>query len=414
LAPLSLLVAGLASAQLPQFDLDSLVVDSSAAGSLVVGTGEILPTGAVRFSLAGDYQNNPYRYIDPTGTVTSIISDRYTVHVVGGFAPVEWLEVGLDLPIVASQNPGEGIEVVLPGLAEPVRRALGSPTLSARGGLFYQSKGSPLDVAFQLGAKIPIGNGLAFVSDGKVGLSPKLMIGRNLDWARAGIELGVHWRPTAEAASETGDPAIDDIGTRLLIAGALSGGPKDGLRGELSGRTYITTTGKVGAVELLLGARYPIAPNMEVYALAGPGLGQAPGTPQWRVMIGAAFGNGAGITGTPMPGEAAPGGVAAPSTTGPSTTTPTTTPPEQQPAPSNPYPPFTPPPQSYPPQTYPPPESYPQPQPQYPPQPTYPPGDGSTAPAPQPAPTYSPPPPQPAPPPPPPPEPGYNTYPSGG
>src|SRR5262245_32581240 len=142
-APLSLLVAGLASAQIqvPQFDLDQLVVDSSAAGSLVVGTGEILPVGAVRFSLAGDYQNNPYRYIDAEGTVSSIISDRYTVHVVGGFAPVEWLEIGLDVPIVASQTPGEGIEVVLPGLAEPVRRAIGSPTVSARGGLFYQSKG---------------------------------------------------------------------------------------------------------------------------------------------------------------------------------------------------------------------------------------------------------------------------------
>lgn len=404
-APLSLLVAGLASAQIPipQFDLDHLVVDSSAAGSLVVGTGEILPVGAVRFSLAGDYQNNPYRYYDAVvGQVASIISDRYTVHVVAGVAPVEWLEIGLDLPIVASQTAGEGIEVVLPGLAEPVRRAMGNPTLSARGALLSQAKGSPFDVAFQLGAKLPIGSGAAFVSDGKIGLSPKLMIGRNLDWARTGIELGAHWRPTTQTVNDSGDPIIDDIGTSLLVAGALSAGPPTGLRGEISGRTYITTSGKVGSVELLLGARYPVAPNMEIYALAGPGLGQAPGTPQWRVMVGAAFGNGAGITGTPLPGEATPGGITTPGTTGPATG-PTTLPPEQ-PAPSNPYPPFTPPPTSYPPQTYPPQETYPQPVPTYP-------TDGSAAPAPQPAPTYAPPPPQP--PPPPPAEPSYNTYPTG-
>ncbi|HEY8207735.1 MAG TPA: OmpA family protein, partial [Myxococcaceae bacterium] len=158
-AVLSLLAAGPASAQLPnfpQFDLDHLSVDSSAAGSLVVGTGEILPVGAVRFSLAGDYQNNPYRYYDAGQQIGSIISDRYTVHVVGGFAPVDWLEFGMDLPIIASQT--GSVEVVLPGLAEPVRRALGSPTLTARGGLFSQAKGSVFDVAFQIGARLPLGS----------------------------------------------------------------------------------------------------------------------------------------------------------------------------------------------------------------------------------------------------------------
>jgi hypothetical protein len=133
-AVLSLAVSGSAFAQLPnfpQFDLDHLEVNSSAMRSLVVGTGEILPVGAVRFSLAGDYANNPYQYIDPTGAVSSIISDRYTVHVVGGFAPMDWLEIGLDVPVVASQNPGEGIEVALPGLGV-VQRALGSPLQVAR------------------------------------------------------------------------------------------------------------------------------------------------------------------------------------------------------------------------------------------------------------------------------------------
>jgi hypothetical protein len=453
-AVLSLLAAGPASAQLPnfpQFDLDHLSVDSSAAGSLVVGTGEILPVGAVRFSLAGDYQNNPYQYVDPTGVVSSIISDRYTVHVVGGFSPSDWLEIGLDVPIVAAQNPGDGIEIALPGLPEPLRRALGSPTISARGALMFQSKGAPFDMAFQLGAKLPMGSSAAFVSDGKIGLSPKLMFGRNLDWARAGIELGALWRPNSATVSSSGDPLVDNIGSSLLVAGVLSGGPKDGLRGEISGRTYVTLGGQVGAVELLLGARYPVAQNMELYALAGPGLGQAPGTPKWRVMVGMAFGNGQGLTGTPLPGGGALAPMPGDATTapqGPPSTTPPASEP-QQPAPSNPFPPFTPPPgmfppstqgappdqayppqpQSYPPQqayppqpqTYPPQQAYP-PQPQsyppqqaYPPQPpaqTYPP-DTTSAPQPPPPSTYTAPPPsRPAAPPPPPPEPDYNTYPT--
>jgi len=436
-AVLSLVVSGSASAQLPnfpQFDLDHLEVDSSAMGSLVVGTGEILPVGAVRFSLAGDYQNKPYQYIDPTGAVSSIISDRYTVHVVGGFAPMDWLEIGLDVPIVAAQNPGEGIEVALPGLGV-VQRALGSPTISARGALLFQSKGAPFDMAFQLGAKIPIGSTSAFVSDGKIGLSPKLMIGRNLDWARAGIELGALWRPNTTTVSSSGDPTLDTIGSSLLVAGVLSAGPQNGLRGEISGRTYVSLAGQVGSVELLLGARYPIAPNMELYALAGPGLGEAPGTPKWRVMVGAAFGNGQGITGTPLPGEGAlqpmPGTAGAPQQ--PGTATPQPAPGDaQQPQPSNPFPPFTPPPGMYPPpqqpqpqpqptyppaQTYPPPQqsqpTYPQPAPAYPPPP--PPDSTYAPPQQQPAPAYTPPPAQPAPPPAQPaPSSGYNTYPTGG
>ncbi|HYV48137.1 MAG TPA: hypothetical protein VFA20_24925 [Myxococcaceae bacterium] len=429
-AVLSLVVSGSASAQLPnfpKFDLDHLEVNSSAMGSLVVGTGEILPVGAVRFSLTGDYQNNPYQYIDPSGAVSSIISDRYTVHVVGGFAPMDWLEIGLDVPIVASQNPGEGIEIALPGVGV-VQRALGSPTLSARGALMFQSKGAPFDMAFQLGAKIPIGSSSAFASDEKIGLSPKLMFGRNLDWARAGIELGALWRPDTATVSSSGDPAVDTIGSSLLVAGVLSAGPQNGLRGEISGRTQVGLSGKVGAVELLLGARYPIAQNMELYVLAGPGLGQAAGTPKWRVMVGAAFGNGQGITGTPLPGEGAlqpmPGTAGTQPGTGPTTTPPQPAPGDaQQPQPSNPFPPFTPPPGMYPPQ----PQPQPQPQPTYPPDQAYPPQPQPTYPQPAPAyppppppdSTYAPPPQPPAPPPaqpapPPPPSSGYNTYPTGG
>lgn len=417
-AVLSLVVSGSALAQipgLPQFALDRLEVDSSAMGSLVVGTGEILPVGAVRFSLAGDYANK-YQYTDSTGAVVPFISDRYTVHLVGGFAPMDWLEIGLDVPVVAAQRPGQGIDVDFPGLGV-VSRALGSPTLSARGGLMFQSKGAPFDMAFQLGAKIPI-DSEAFASDPKIALSPKLMFGRNLDWARAGVELGALWRPTTTTVSSSGDPVLDTVGSSLLVAGVLSAGQQNGLRGEISGRTYVTLGGKVGAVELLLGARYPVAPNMELYALAGPGLGQAAGTPQWRVMVGAAFGNGQGITGTPLPGEGAlqpmPGAAGAPQQPG-TAPQPAPAPAETQPQPSNPFPPFTPPPGMYPPQQ--PAPTYPQPTPAYPPPPppdsTY-----STPPQPPPpAPTYAPPPPsQPAPPPPPAepaPSSGYNTYPTG-
>jgi hypothetical protein len=210
------------------------------------------------------------------------------------------------------------------------------------------------------------------------------MIGHSFDWARLGVELGLKWRPTTiTGVNNTGDPTVDEIGNSLLVAGVLTAGDKKGLRGELSGRTYVTFAGQVGSIEILGGVRYPIAANMELYALAGPGIGQAPGTPQLRVMVGAAFGNGAGILGTPTPGEAAAPGTIAPTMPPTEIPAPAQLPTEipqipqipQVPAPS--YPP------SYPPS---------QPQPTYPPdtyqQPTYPPVQPS---APPPAPEQPPP-----------------------
>lgn len=397
-ACLALLTAGgLALAQI-NFDVSRLDVNSSS-GSLVVGTGEILPVGAVRFSLAGDYENNPYRYYDASGLIGSVISDRYTVHVVGGFAPVDWLELGMDIPIIASQS---GVEIQIAGLPAPIRRGLGSPTGSVRAALASQAKGAFADVAFQMGVKVPLGTDGSFARDATIGLSPKLMIGHALEWARAGLELGLKWRPTTiTGVNNTGDPAVDDIGNSLLVAAVITTGPKNGLRGEVSGRSYVTFNGSVGSVELLGGLRYPIASNMELYALAGPGLGQAPGTPAFRVMVGAAFGNGAGILGTPT------GDAAAPATTAPAESPAPALPPEIIPQlPQIPEIPQIP---QVPVPTYPP--SYPPAQPQ----PTYsPPPDTAPQPSyPPPAPSY--PPPAPAQPPPDEePPPSYQTFPTGG
>jgi outer membrane protein OmpA-like peptidoglycan-associated protein len=63
------------------------------------------------------------------------------------------------------------------------------------------------------------------------------------------------------------------------------------LRWELDVRGAIPLVARAGSVELLAGPRYMVNPSMELFALAGVGVGSAPGTPLFRVMVGTAFGD---------------------------------------------------------------------------------------------------------------------------
>ena len=60
----------------------------------------------------------------------------------------------------------------------------------------------------------------------------------------------------------------------------------EGLRGELTllGRVPFTTT--PSSMEIMLGGRYQLGP-VELYAMGGPGIGATPGTPAFRVLLGA-------------------------------------------------------------------------------------------------------------------------------
>jgi outer membrane protein OmpA-like peptidoglycan-associated protein len=62
----------------------------------------------------------------------------------------------------------------------------------------------------------------------------------------------------------------------------------------------VPLTNQPGAAEILPGMRYLLNPSFEMFALAGVGVGSAPGTPLFRMMVGGAFG---GVTPRRGPGE---------------------------------------------------------------------------------------------------------------
>ena len=275
-------------AGLPGFELERLELNPNGQGSLVVGSGLLLPAGAFRVSLAGHYENHPLSlYIDDVEQ-GPVVSDRVMVHVLAAWAPLYWLEVGAQLPVIAYQR-GENLSRFQVG--SPASAGLSTPSVQVRVGLLFQARQDPLDLALELNAGLPLGSEAALAREPIVRLTPRVTLGRNLGrWLRAGAGVGVVLRP--------GDPTrlglgtqVDELGSAIRL-GAVLATRGSGVRGELNLVGDVPLSRTSGAMEILAGLRLPLREEFELYALGGPGLGDAPGTPTFRLLLGLAAGRG--------------------------------------------------------------------------------------------------------------------------
>ncbi|MFE8605090.1 OmpA family protein [Archangium violaceum] len=285
----TLLIGPAALAQpsgLPSFELERLELNPNGRGSLLMGTGELLPKGGFRLSLAGHYENDPLVMYRNGNRLGSVVGNRVTGHLLAAWAPMQWLELGLQLPLVLWQN---GDDLSAQNVASPASTGLSTPIAHVRLGLLAQRRDAPVDLALELGVGLPVGSADTLSRDSVVRLSPKVMLGRNFGALRAGVEAGALIRPTV-VLGDVGE-VQDELGSEVRL-GAVVATTGDGLRGELNVRGSVPLTREQGSLEVLAGLRLPLGESLEAYALGGPGFGNAPGTPTFRVLLGVAVGGG--------------------------------------------------------------------------------------------------------------------------
>jgi OOP family OmpA-OmpF porin len=272
------------SAQFARFELERMDLNPGAEGSLLMGTGELLPAGDFRFSSVAHYQHNPFVF-SRAGKAIPIVGNRATLHLAAAYAPFSWLEMGVQLPIMMLQT---GTDLSEEGIARPASFGLSTPMASARVGLVSQQAGSWGDLALEMGVGAPVGSAPGFARDAGLRYAPRLMIGRRFGWFRAALDTRLMLRPALDPISER-DLARDAVGNETQVGLALATVGRR-TRWELDVRGTIPLVKQASSVELFLGPRYLVNPSMELFALAGLGGGSAPGTPLFRVLIGAAFG----------------------------------------------------------------------------------------------------------------------------
>ncbi len=272
---LALTVGCWAAAAQAQVELEQLTPAPAARGSLLVGNGQLLQGGGYRVSTAFSYAHAPLRTTNFSGGSQTLLRDRLTLHVLGAVGLNRWLELGADLPFSLTQS--SQVASFAPATA-----GMGTPFLQAKVALLDRSHFFTLAAALGLG--LPVGSAAA-LGNGGLAWAPRLEAGRAFDDFQVGIELGALARPQVALERFPGT----GVGSQLYLAATVSA-VGDGLRGEVSGRGYLSLSGAAPGLEVLAGVRYP-SNGIELFALLGPGIGGAPATPNFRLLLGLALGN---------------------------------------------------------------------------------------------------------------------------
>jgi outer membrane protein OmpA-like peptidoglycan-associated protein len=277
-----LAIASPAWSQTANYDVERLRLDPAALGSLVLGGGEVQAASTYRLSFALHYEREPLATADD-GHVRGrgllpwhdgsgdIVEDRLTGHVTGAFGIVKGLELGLELPIVAYQGGGSGLDSS--GVAAPtIGLKVGNSSPSAFGaalGLAVQPKWT---------GSLDFGGNPSWTFLPSAGLSWRF--GKQMILANASMLLRAE--KVDLAGQENGSEAQAGLGWSMT----------DGdLRYELTARAAFELSGVGESAELLGGVRYTKGPA-EFFAVAGPGFMDLAGTPTFRALLGVAFGGG--------------------------------------------------------------------------------------------------------------------------
>jgi OOP family OmpA-OmpF porin len=275
------------SARLPGFQLERMDFNPSAVGSVVMGTGEMPSAGEFRISLLAHHEHAPLTFYRSDIGHSVVIENRLTTEILASWAATDHLEFGLQLPLIVRQDSADLNHL---GLASPSSSGLSTPQVHARQGLLAERDGRPMDLSVELSTGLPLGSTEALAGDKGFRLTPKVMAGHSFSWLRVGAEAGLLLQPTV-VLSPRSSVVLDEIGDELRF-GATVSTTNAGLRGEVAVRGALPLVRSPASLELIAGARYPMASGWEVFALGGMGFGSSPGTPQFRAVAGISFGGG--------------------------------------------------------------------------------------------------------------------------
>jgi outer membrane protein OmpA-like peptidoglycan-associated protein len=286
LAVAALLVGTTASAQpegVPTFELELLKLNPSGKGSLLMGTGELLQNGDYRFSLTTHYQKDPLVLFHNGTEVGVVVRHRATAHLAAAYGVGGWLELGAQVPVVFLQR---GDDLTDRGVGQPAGGvAAGTPLFNLQFKLLSQREEDLVDLSLGMQAGPPLGSAAALARELRA--TPSLMVGRSFDNLRAAIDAGVLLRPRTILTPD--ENIQDELGHAVRLGGTISSLGR-GLRGELALNTLVPLKRQGFSVEMLSGARWPLSETVEAYGMGGLGFGSAPGTPDFRVLFGVAYG----------------------------------------------------------------------------------------------------------------------------
>lgn len=287
----ALLMPDVSSAQgatpLPTFGLERLRLEASGLGSLVVGTGRTLEPGAVRVSLQVQYEHAPLNFVrewDPGVNSVSLVTSKLSGVLTAAVGVLPWLQVDAQLPYILLQNGNSFLH-----LSPPEGHGLDTPWVTVRAAPLSMQRGAPINLAAELGAALPLGVPELLARDAWA-LRPSLQAGYVDTGFQVGGEVALLLRPRVDLSPFTYRPQ-DVIGNELRLGATVTsrGRTKSATRPELSVLINLPLQGGRASGEVLVGVRKHATKGLDLYFLAGPGLGSAVDIPAVRLLAGGSF-----------------------------------------------------------------------------------------------------------------------------
>jgi hypothetical protein len=279
------------AADLPRRDVERWGLLAGAADGLLVPTGRLGEEGSLRGFLAVELEDRPF-LVDAAGAIrggglggggTALrATGRFIVQAGFSVAVTPRFELSVRLPVGLMTGSDPNGWTALP--ASP--RGVDLPVaLRLRALLASQGEVIPLSAALSVEA-LPVALELLATGRGsgtataERGVTPRLELGRTQAGWRTGGLVGATFRRPIDYGTDRLGSEVD-----LGLMAATDRGPLT-LEGSLL--ASFGFTGLDPAVELIGSARWRFGRG-ELLALAGPGLGGAPGVPRFRALLGVAW-----------------------------------------------------------------------------------------------------------------------------
>ncbi|MEZ4365779.1 MAG: Ig-like domain-containing protein [Kofleriaceae bacterium] len=282
------------------FMLERFNLGTDRNALLSVEWAENAGAGAFDLQLWGGYQDDPFVLYaeDANGdreVQGDLLSSRLAFNLNAAYAPTRWLSIGLDVPLIATQDRPDVNMLAPGGLDEVTGAGLGNIRLVPRLTLLRQSAHG-LGLAIIPNVIVPSQTSDdAYFGDAGLGFAPELAISRSFGGLRLAANLGWKSRKRATVANLVVD---DELAARVAGGYRIVAGEKPL---DLSMALQLATPAKepldqfnTNHAELLAGLGYQIAKPVQLTVGGGVGLANGYGTPDWRAFVGVRFTHGGG------------------------------------------------------------------------------------------------------------------------
>lgn len=261
----------------PRFHLQRAFLNPTLGPGLMVPTAESL---SKRMLVAGGYlgyEKSPLVFFRGQFRSGELIADKLSLRGTVAYGVNDGLMIAAEGTLFAHQK-GEALGLDEVRLA---RWSIGGFRFSARAQLLSQGAtgllrwAMPIDLAVGLLWSPPLGTDWGFIKEGPLYLEPHVSVGRAFAAVRIGGEVAVAVRGRS--------------GNELMLKAVIAT-TQDWLRYELAALATVPLkpVREAVGIEVLAALRTRVGP-VEFFATGGPGFGRLVGTPQLRVLGGAAW-----------------------------------------------------------------------------------------------------------------------------